>query len=282
MVGGLKVLHVCTFDRGGAANACVRLHVGLLDEGLDSKLLVKQLSKNLPQAFKFYPKSSSLDRINKLFNRFLYLIGANSDPILTNREIAHANFKQNLPPGVGYFSFPQTDMDITASPLYLDSDIIHLHWVAGFLDYESFFKKNSKPIVWTLHDMEPFQGGTHYHDKYYGVDNSGKPVPFNIPDMVLRKIKENFDVKRRALSNIPHLTIVSPSMWLRELSKKSTLFGDFPHFHIPYGLDTNVFKPRNKKFSKEMFNLPLDRAFCFLSLIQLKPSERDLNFFSGR
>ena len=41
-------------------------------------------------------------------------------------------------------------------------DIIHLHFVAAhYVDY-SFFAKAKKPVIWTLHDMNPFTGGCHY------------------------------------------------------------------------------------------------------------------------
>ena len=45
--------------------------------------------------------------------------------------------------GLELFSFPNSNYDITTSPLYQEADIINLHWVAGFLDYESFFSKNN-------------------------------------------------------------------------------------------------------------------------------------------
>ena len=43
-------------------------------------------------------------------------------------------------------------------------DILQLHWVSTFVDYREFFSRISRklPIVWTLHDMNPFTGGCHY------------------------------------------------------------------------------------------------------------------------
>ena len=45
-----------------------------------------------------------------------------------------------------------------------DANVYHLHWVAGFLDYSTFFGAfpRDKPLVWTLHDMNQFTGGCHY------------------------------------------------------------------------------------------------------------------------
>jgi len=36
----MKILHINTYDFGGAANACLRLHEGLLNSGIDSKVLL--------------------------------------------------------------------------------------------------------------------------------------------------------------------------------------------------------------------------------------------------
>ncbi|MFT6982573.1 MAG: hypothetical protein ACJAUD_001340, partial [Crocinitomicaceae bacterium] len=34
----MKILHVNTYNTGGAAKACLRLHEALLDNGVDSKV----------------------------------------------------------------------------------------------------------------------------------------------------------------------------------------------------------------------------------------------------
>lgn len=44
-------------------------------------------------------------------------------------------------PSAKPFSFPTTTWDIMKHPIVKEADIIHLHWVAGFLDYNSFFKQ---------------------------------------------------------------------------------------------------------------------------------------------
>ena len=36
----MKVLHICTADEGGAGLCCLRIHQALLNEGIDSKMLV--------------------------------------------------------------------------------------------------------------------------------------------------------------------------------------------------------------------------------------------------
>ena len=45
--------------------------------------------------------------------------------------------------------------------LVKQADVIHLHWVANFIDYQTFFS-NKFQIVWSIHDLNPFMGGLHY------------------------------------------------------------------------------------------------------------------------
>ena len=64
------------------------------------------------------------------------------------------------------FSFPNSVWDITLHPKFKEADIIHLHWISGFVDYAKFFDKCDKPIFWTFHDFEPFSGGFHYSNLF--------------------------------------------------------------------------------------------------------------------
>ena len=53
--------------------------------------------------------------------------------------------------------------------------IIHFHWINTFIDVPSFFKYNKKPVVWTLHDMNPFTSSllarTSMTALFYPLDN---------------------------------------------------------------------------------------------------------------
>ena len=44
----MKILHISTSDDGGAGIACIRLHQGLLELGVDSKVLVYLKKRNIP------------------------------------------------------------------------------------------------------------------------------------------------------------------------------------------------------------------------------------------
>jgi glycosyltransferase involved in cell wall biosynthesis len=143
--------------------------------------------------------------------------------------------------------------------LYKDASIVNLHWVADFLDYKSFFEKNTKPVIWTLHDMNPFTGGEHYEEEYFGIDELGFPIKRNISDEELRVAKENIAIKKQALAKVANLTIVAPSEWLAAEARKSEVFINREVHCIPYGLDSEVYGPRDKNHSRELLNIHKDK-----------------------
>lgn len=261
----MKILHVNTYDFGGAAKACLRLHLGLLNMGIDSNVLViRKSNENIPKVYNYIPYKKNVpkktigDRLKSKTKRLLrefYLYNAN--PL--EKDYIRAQFLENRLPGLELYSFPNSEIDITNNELFLEADIIHLHWVARFLNYESFFSKCNKPIIWTLHDMFPFSGGEHYVETNLGIDNYGYPVKRFISEYEKEIDRENLDIKRKAISQVNNLRIVCPSDWLRKEAKNSELFANYPVSIIPNGIDTSIFKPHEKSFSRSILDLPKEK-----------------------
>ncbi len=251
----MKVLIVNTTDKGGAANSCERLHNGLLALNIDSKVVLKSKQNNWPNSFRYavvLPKSKFLNALYKIKRKFVEII-------YDFRNRKQIEFLIRRSPDLSKFSFPNTTIDITQCRRYIDADIINLHWVANFLDYTSFFQKNNKPVIWTLHDMNPFSGGEHYEEIYEGVDSNGAPQKRKPNEDEKKIILSNLKLKKGALANVNNLTIVAPSQWLAKEARKSELFKEFPVICIPNGLDSEMFKPRNKSFSREMLGVDKDK-----------------------
>ena len=254
----MKILLVNTYDRGGAAIACLRLHSGLLQEGIDSQLLLRNKLDN-PQASNIVElkkiNKTIIQKVTQRFNKELVKL-----KIIKDRELNKQEFINNIrAKELEMFSFPKTNIDITESEFYKVADVINLHWVADFLDFPSFFKKNMKPIVWTLHDMNPFSGGEHYNEEFLGIDEFGYPVKRKLTQKEIKVAKKNIKIKKSALKKSAKLIIVTPSEWLASEARKSDLFKDFPVKCIPNGIDSKIFKPRDKNLSRELFNIPKDK-----------------------
>lgn len=251
----MKPLLINTYDRGGAANSCIRLHDGLLAQKVQSTLLLKNKSLGIKEAVVFNPKLTFQDKLSHKIKRILIKLKLAKEDKLW-RETA---FKHSRPKGLESFSFPYSDTDIHQSTHYQTSDIINLHWVAGLLDFPTFFNKNKKPIVWTLHDQNPFLGGEHYAERFLGIDENGYPIPRKYTPAELLEEKRLLKIKQKALQGVQNIHIVSPSRWLLESSQNSALFSKFPHYHIPYGYPTHIFKPYNMTFCRDVLGIPHDK-----------------------
>ncbi|TQI71547.1 glycosyltransferase involved in cell wall biosynthesis [Gramella sp. Hel_I_59] len=277
----MKVLIVNTFDYGGAATACKRLHLGLLAEGINSKVLLKNKINDWPESHCFEPVESSPglnQRMTRKVRRLSQEFKLTKPSQISSPEKDFLNNREN---GLEMFSFPSSHLDITQSPLYKEADIINLHWVANFLDLGSFFKKNTKPVVWTLHDMNPFSGGEHYEEKYLNLNEFGEPLEREYTKIELEFIKRNLEFKKSIFSKTPKLQIVSPSKWLMKEALSSEVFGEFDVKHIPYGLDSEVFKPLDKAYSKEILNIPQGKKVILFVADSLSNQRKGFEYLRG-
>ncbi|MDI1303872.1 MAG: glycosyltransferase [bacterium] len=248
----MKVLIVNTYDKGGAANACKRLHYGLLLKEITSQILVRFKENNWNKSDVFVPmKNTLLDIKRKIVKRIL-------KEFRLYRNKQH-QFLRERARGLELFSFPNSDCDITEHDFYRECDIINLHWVANFLDFITFFEKNKKPVVWTLHDMNPFTGGEHYLESFLGIDEAGYPIKRNLSNEEINVADENLALKKEVLSKISNLTVVAPSKWLAEEARKSEVFKNVQIHCIPNGLNTSIYSPRDKNYSRELLNLPKNK-----------------------
>lgn len=233
----IKVVHINTYLKGGAFQAALRLHKGLLKIDVDSHF-VGLNGKNL----------SGKMRTIDAWHNVLYRV-ATKYKLPINQTGRNA---RKIPRSIGsyeFYSFPTSDYDLTKHPLVRDADIIHLHWVNNFLDYPSFFKKINKPVVWTLHDMNLFQGGFHYLN-----DHQLNAHAFKSVDDELLKIKRN------SLSHVSNLQLVCPSNWLKNVSENEELTARFLHHHLFNCVDLNLFKPADDMINvRRKYQLPEDK-----------------------
>ncbi|MCC5931176.1 MAG: glycosyltransferase [Cyclobacteriaceae bacterium] len=162
------------------------------------------------------------------------------------------------------FTFSLNVLDITTHPAYKECDVVHLHWVSsGFLNYEIFFKKNKKPTVWTLHDMNPFTGGCHFSGgcRQYTTDCSN--CAYAEDSITKNLIKDELSRKIYGLSHAKRLTIISPSKFLHECSINSTAFKKFVNHVIPYPIDERIFNLKDKAELRKKYNIS-DKAKVIL------------------
>jgi glycosyltransferase involved in cell wall biosynthesis len=151
-----------------------------------------------------------------------------------------------------------------------ECDLIQLHWVAGFIDYKVFFTwlPPELPLVWTLHDMANFTGGCSY-DLSCGkfvqqcgtCPQLGSTSQIDLSRQVWRRKQKYY-----ASLDIERVRIVTPSRWLGKEVERSSLLGRFNWSVIPYGLNTEVFQPRDGRVAREVLGIPQDaQVLLFIS-----------------
>jgi glycosyltransferase involved in cell wall biosynthesis len=253
----VRITHFSTYDlAGGAARAAYRLHTGLRQLGHESHLLVQYQESNDPDVIRFQPPFDISSRLVRgLRRRFL----ERANKILTSR-----------PSGVSYFTDDRSQHRADMLRQTPSSDILHLHWIANFIDYGKFFRQAPKvaPIVWTLHDMNPFTGGCHFDDGCGAYLNQCGACPQLGSKETQDHSADIWRRKKKAFSGLDasSLHFVAPSRWLADAMQKSALLGRFPVSVIPYGIDTEIFKPRDRQLARLRFRIPPDaRVVLFVA-----------------
>lgn len=236
----MKVLHFSTSDVvGGAARAAFRLHHGLVDSGVHSRMLVQTKYGTDPLV------AGSDTHMGRLFATLKYAV--DSMPALFIRRGRGATFSPAI--------FPDR---IACYAAGIAPDIIHLHWIAGgFLRIETLSDLN-RPIVWTLHDMWPFTGGCHYDggcSRYTDSCGCCPELKSTIGNDLSRHIWQR---KAKAWRGVP-MTIIAPSRWMAECAAASSLFSEADIRVIPNGINTALFRPSDRSIARGILGLPLDR-----------------------
>ena len=235
----LKVLHVNYSDIiGGASIGVNRFHQALLKRGIDSKLLVCDKSTNDPNVI---GPSSSLELISNQLKislaRFI------------KRKLIKTRNKET-------FSFNYFNTKILNKINKLDVDIVHLHWIGNEMISISQLKQINKPVVWSFWDMWPICGAEHHsYDERFIEGYTKNNRPDHESGLDLNRYIWNY--KKRNL-NFDY-TITTPSLWFFNIVKKSYLHKNKKIKHLPLCLDTNRWTPKNKKNSREIFNVEEDK-----------------------
>ena len=236
----MRIVHISTTDiTGGAARAAFRLHKALLAAGEESTMLVNC-------------KKSAMDSVHlatgaqdpsSFFGRFIqtYYIDGNRTPISNT-----------------YFSLGWPGHDLSGHSLIRQADIIHLHWISGFQSPATLaaLQALGKPLVWTLHDQRAFTGGCHYSAgcRKYEADCAGCPqlavdpaalTAANLADQLTITLPET-------------ITVVAPSRWMAETARRSAVFGRSRIEVIPYGLETERFRPWPQREARLKLGLPIE------------------------
>lgn len=229
----MKVVHIASSTTGGAGIATLRLHQSLLKENNINSYII-QKADTPPEHSRIsistlYESTDLLYRLKRKLNLTPEKKQWNLIPTFSG------NYEYEIA------TFPTTSYRIENHPLVKGADIIHLHWVANFLNYPTFFKNIKQPIVCTLHDKNPFHGLFHTE-----TDEKNNEKKYGELD---KKITED---KIQYLQQAKDLHIVTPSLWLLNKSKQSKALGRFPHICIANSVDLDSCTISHKDAQKKI------------------------------
>ena len=260
-----KILILSAYDIGGASIAAIRLHLGLLKLGVNSKLLtLHKSSSNIPQHYQYQPSGNWKEKVYlKLRQRSEH-----------KQKIALELFENASLSGE--FSMPIASYDITTSQLWEWADVVNLHWVNEWISLENLLAKaGKKKLVWTMHDMHLFTGGCHYSHGCEGFIAECKNCPMLVNSNMPQLANQFWKSKISSLKlNRPFLTISSPSFWMAKLVSSSSLLGDFESIAIPNSIDTNIFKPIPTRQSREVLHIPTEKIVLLTVIQSLKDNRK--------
>ena len=146
------IVHISTSQTGGAGNAARRLHEGLLQQNVDSHFVSALGRPDSAKNFEILAK-----RYPRCWQRAAQKCGFGLSPQDRWRRTTASLDCTNV-----FSSSIESDSTLLNHPSVRRASIINLHWVAGILPWKAFFPSVRCPIVWTLHDMNPFMGIFHY------------------------------------------------------------------------------------------------------------------------
>lgn len=247
----VNILHLSASDiDGGAARAAYRLHQGLQSIGLTSCMLVHTKRS----------EDSQVIADKKLLTKL--------GPKFSGRPLKRYAGRQ------GDMFSPQWFADALAPAVARQNpDIILLHWICnGFVRIETLAKWN-KPIVWTLQDMWPFTGGCHYSrdcDRYTQSCGACPQLCSRAQRDLSRRVWQR---KARAWKDLD-LTLVAPSSWMAKCAASSSLFAGLRIETIPFGLDTQTYKPIAKPTARELLQLPQDKPLALFGALAATKDHR--------
>ena len=245
----MRILQVSTFDTaGGAALAAYRLHQGLVDADHDSRMLVMRRDSNGDTVTVPGYATDLNSRISrKVLRRRM------------KRE--HMKYAATKPDWPEKFSDDRTWRDWESGADLGSFDAVNLHWISGLLDFRRFFRTvpANVPVVWTLHDMNTFTGGCHYDagcGRYLQQCGACPQLGSRQEHDLSRDV---WSRKREVFARLGEnkLSLVTPSRWLADEVRRSSLLGDrFPVSVIPYGVDTEDFAPRDRSAARDALGVP--------------------------
>jgi glycosyltransferase involved in cell wall biosynthesis len=236
----MTIAHLTSELSGGAGVAAQRLHEALRRQNVESRLYY---GTGTP----FVGNCEPVFQINSFFWR-------------NAAALAQAWRNRRNAPGC-LVTGPRWIRRTRLQDLGPRPDVVNLHWISRWIDQPSFFASlpPDLPMVWSLHDMNPFTGGCHHAGDCERFTDHCRDCP-QLKDPGPRDDAFRFFEIKKGCYAGKNLHVISSSNWMSAQARRSALLRHARSFHtIPLGLDTQSFKPIDKSSARHAFAIESER-----------------------
>lgn len=261
----IKILSICSSDvSGGAARAAYRIHCAVNDWAESEHLALQSEMFVLHKG----THDSSVHALSEFLPHGKWFIAFDWVAQKIRNKIQHWHWRPYKHTQDKNFKSDMRGRHLYGALEHLRPDIIHLHWINHrFIDLQElydFVRKEERhghhiPIVWTLHDSWPFCGTCHYFLDCQGYQQQCGSCPQLRPlehTRIANDLSHRVWQQKAALYCDLDIHVVSPSNWLADCAKKSSLFRGCDIRVIPNCLDTNLFSPSQGEKSEKRLAKP--------------------------
>ncbi len=248
----INVLHIVGGKKtNGVFKGAYILHEALLNLKVNSKILNDENNKenNLTHYINL------VNFNNSIYSKFLKNIFIFIEKIIKTiflhspRETFTLNF-------LGF--------DLTKSKEYKKADIIHIHWLSeGFINLRSI-SKIKKPVIWTVRDMWPFTGGSHYTMDFEKYEKSALAK-------FVRTFKKNCYKK--------NIHFITTSNWMKKIAQQSEILQNKKIIQIDNNIDLKNFSSLPKDKAREKLKISTKKKIILYGAQNPQSKRKGWNFF---
>lgn len=259
----MRVLLINTSERiGGAAVAASRLMESLKNNGIKTKLLVRD-------------KQTDQISVIGLERSWLHVWKFVWERVIIWKS---NHFKKN---NLFAVDIANTGTDITSLPEFEEADVIHLHWInQGMLSLGNIQKilHSGKPVVWTMHDMWPCTGICHHARECTNYQQECHDCPFIYGGGSKKDLSYRIFRKKQKLYKNSPISFVTCSQWLEKQAQKSALLNGQRVISIPNPINTNLFKPHDKKEARNKYMLPQEGKLILFGSVKTTDKRKGIDY----
>ena len=253
----MKVLILSTKDiAGGASRAAYRFHRGFLAAGINSTMLVQN---------KVSGDRTVISARSKLQRGI-----AATRPALNQLPFSLYRDRDR---SINIYSTQWLPNNLAEKVAQIEPDIINIHWICGGYVPIETLAKFKQPLVWTFHDMWAFTGGCHYSGECDRFTQSCGACPQLGSSRSWDLSRWVWQRKAKSWKDL-NLTIVTPSRWLADTAKSSSLFKNTRVEVIGNGIDPKIYQPHDKKLARNILQLPIDKKIVLFGALDSTQDKR--------